>query len=155
MNEYFKVSLYDLLSKDKRISRFKEFRDIEVKTIMLFLMQIGFLKSKMTKNFTRILYLNEMICIKKTYISYIELKKIQKTRQLEFNLKKIRKDIKEYERLKKIVLKYIKRVDSTENNEIVASFKSVIIYQESMQRLYEEIAKNEQKISEMLKEIKR
>lgn len=118
-------------------------------------MQIGFLKNKMTKNFKRMLYLNENICIKKTYIAYMELKKIQKTEELDFNLKTIRKDIKEYERLKKILLKYIEKVDSTENNEIVISFKSVIIYEESIQKLYEEMAKDEQKISEMLKEIKR
>ena len=85
----------------------------------------------------------------------MDLKKIEKTHELEYNLKRIKKDIKEYKTLKRILLKYIEKVDSTENHEIVVSFKSVIIYQESIQKLYEEIAKNEQRISELLKERKR
>lgn len=153
MKENFKIGLYNLLSKDKRISRFKEFHEIETKKILLFLVQIGPLKNEMTQNFQKMLCMNEKICIKKTYLSYIENNELEKIEKLDLKLDVIDEEIKEYEKLKKILQKYVNKNDTTENKEIVTAFKSLILYEKNIQKLYEEAAKDKEKILKIFKEI--
>lgn len=153
MKKRFKINLYDLLSKDMEICRFKDFHNLEVKTVMLFLMQVGEPKKLMTKKFKKMIYLNENICIKKTYISYMNSQKLNEIKKVKINLELIGQEIQEYEKLRDLLLQYIEEIDSTENKNIFASFQTLILYEESMQKLYEEEAKSKEKILKLLKKI--
>lgn len=152
MRRSFKINLYDLLSKDKKICRFKEFHDLEAKTVMLFLMQVGNQRTLMLKKFKTMIYLNENICIKKTYISYMKSQKLNEIKKIKINAEIIGKEIKKYEELRGLLLQYIKKIDSTENKNIFISFETLILYEESIQKLYEEGAKSKEKILELLEE---
>lgn len=153
MRGHFKIGLYELLSKDARIRRFKEFHDIEVKSILFFLMQVGNLKNKMVNNLKEMIYLNEKICIKKTYKSYIEMQELQGIEELIANLNTVDKEIEEYKNLRTILLEYIEKFDTTEKREIVVSFKSAVLYEKNIQKLYEKGAKDRTKLVDLLNQI--
>ena len=152
MRERFEMGLYNLLSKDKRISRFREFHDIEAKTIVIFLMQVGIETEEMKKNLKKMLCLNEKIWLKKTHITYMQNNELN-IEEIPLNLETIEEEINEYNRLKDILQEYIERVDKTENKEVVSAFSSLVLYEQNILKLYEEVAKDKTRILELFKEI--
>lgn len=152
MRERFEMGLYNLLSKDKRISRFREFHDIEAKTIVIFLMQVGIETEEMEKNLKKMLCLNEKIWLKKTHITYMQNNELN-IEEVPLNLETIEEEINEYNRLKDILQEYIERVDKTENKEVVSAFSSLVLYEQNILKLYEEVAKDKTRILELFKEI--
>lgn len=124
--------IYDLITNYKRVKRFESFHLEEERTIIAFLMQIGDKKEDMLSNFKEMLDLNKKITIKKAEDVY-KNSKIKNNRS---------KEIREYEKLKRKIKKYIKRIDLTSNRAIVNSFESLILYEEIIRKLYIDRAQN-------------
>ena len=125
-----KSLIYDLLSNDKRIRRFKYFHSVEEKTIKCFLMQIGDKKENMLNNFKRMLYLNKSITIRKVN-SLWENNDITQRAKSNQN-----REIKEYERLREKIKKYIEKIDLTDKKGITNAFETLILYEETIRKLY-------------------
>lgn len=122
--------IYNSLSNDKRIERFKYFHLVEEKTIICFLMQVGDQKENMLRNFKRMLYLNKSITI--TMVNYL-WKNNNITNKAKSN---DNREIREYERLKAKIKKYIEKIDLTNNKGIINAFETLIIYEETIRKLY-------------------
>ncbi len=125
-----KSLIYNLLSNDNRIKRFKYFHLEEEETIICFLMQIGDKKDDMIKSFQRMIYLNESITIAKVNSIWGNDNIMRKSKIGE------NKELKEYKKLKHKIKKYIKRFDLTNNKGIIKSFEALISYEETIRRLY-------------------
>jgi len=128
--EMKKSLIYNLLSNDKRIKRFKYFHLVEEKTIICFLMQIGDKRENMLKNFKRMLYLNKSITITKVNSLWKNNNITNKAKSNE------NREIKEYERLKVKIKKYIEKIDLTNNKGITNAFETLILYEETIRKLY-------------------
>ena len=125
-----KSLIYNLLSNDKRIKRFKYFHLVEEKTIICFLMQIGDKRENMLKNFKRMLYLNKSITITKVNSLWKNNNITNKAKSDE------NREIKEYERLKVKIKKYIEKIDLTNNKGITNAFETLNLYEETIRKLY-------------------
>lgn len=151
MKSNFRINLYHFLSKDKRIYRFRKFHQEEERTILLFLMQVGYEKEKMINKFKELLCLHRNICIKDAFISY--MKTNQKNKHIEEDIKTQKREIKKYNKLKKTILRYLSEIDLTENKQIVIAFETLILYEATLQKLYEDEAKDEEKVRKLTESV--
>jgi len=118
-----KEYLYNLLSNDKNIKRFKNFYLIEAKKMHSFISQAEILDPHMITVFNEILYLNEKIC--------------KQNIKNEKHIKKS-KNIDKYNRNLLVLEKYLKLNCSSDNSDILFSFKAFKLYGEIIQTLYKD-----------------
>ena len=122
------------------IQRFKEFHSAEVKTILLFLIQVGNKKEYMFNNFVNMQVLNEKICKSKENISFLKELPIYGKRELKYNIKIMKNEQKNYNKYKKILEKYIKNFGK--KSDILICFKSMVLYELVIQKMSENVLFN-------------
>lgn len=122
------------------IQRFKEFHLAEVKTILLFLLQVGNKKEYMFNNFVNMQVLNEKICKSKENISFLKKLAIYRKKELKYNIRIMKNEQKNYNKYKKILEKYIKNFGK--KSDILICFESMVLYESVIQKMSENVLLN-------------
>lgn len=114
-------------------------------------MQVGYEKEKMINKFKELLCLHRNICIKDAFISYMKTNK--KNEHIEEDIKTQKKEMKKYNKVKKTILRYLSEIDLTENKQIVIAFETLILYEATLRKLYEDEAKDEEKVRKLTESV--
>ncbi len=122
------------------MQRFKEFHSAEVKTILLFLLQVGNKKEYMFNNFVNMQVLNKKLCERKNNISFLKKLTIYRKKELKYNIRIMKNERKNYNKYKKILEKYIKNFGK--KSDILICFKSMVLYESVIQKMSENVLLN-------------